>query len=45
VINWGRYGEIFEYDYTSGILSLPKDDEGDDGEPDVTIGSEEPAAP
>jgi NitT/TauT family transport system ATP-binding protein len=30
VINWGRYAEIFDYDYTSGILSLPKEDEEDE---------------
>ncbi|MDR3325952.1 MAG: nitrate/sulfonate/bicarbonate ABC transporter ATP-binding protein [Rhodospirillaceae bacterium] len=26
VISWGRYAEIFDYDYTSGVLSLPKED-------------------
>ena len=26
VISWGRYAEIFEYDYNSGVLSLPEDD-------------------
>jgi NitT/TauT family transport system ATP-binding protein len=29
VINWGRYAEIFEYDYNSGVLSLPEDEEED----------------
>jgi NitT/TauT family transport system ATP-binding protein len=29
VIAWGRYGEIFDYDYTSGVLSLPEE-EGDE---------------
>ena len=27
VIEWGRYGEVFEYDYTSGVLRLPEGDE------------------
>jgi len=27
VINWGRYAEIFEYDYNSGFLSLPEEEE------------------
>ncbi len=27
VIAWGRYAEIFDYDYTSGVLSLPEEDE------------------
>ncbi|HVI51139.1 MAG TPA: nitrate/sulfonate/bicarbonate ABC transporter ATP-binding protein [Candidatus Sulfotelmatobacter sp.] len=27
VINWGRYAEVFEYDYNSGVLSLPEEDE------------------
>ncbi|HLN24618.1 MAG TPA: nitrate/sulfonate/bicarbonate ABC transporter ATP-binding protein [Patescibacteria group bacterium] len=31
VINWGRYAEIFEYDYNSGVLSLPEADEETDG--------------
>jgi NitT/TauT family transport system ATP-binding protein len=30
VIAWGRYAEIFDYDYTSGVLSLPEDEEEDD---------------
>ncbi|XYI33759.1 hypothetical protein MNJPNG_16575 [Cupriavidus oxalaticus] len=25
-IGWGRYGEIFEYSYNSGVLALPKDE-------------------
>ena len=34
VISWGRYAEIFDYDYNSGILSLPDDElEDDDREP------------
>ena len=24
-ITWGRYAEIFDYDYTSGVLMLPED--------------------
>ncbi len=27
VINWGRFAEVFEYDYNSGVLSLPEEDE------------------
>jgi NitT/TauT family transport system ATP-binding protein len=23
-IEWGRYGEVFEYDYTSGVIRLPE---------------------
>jgi NitT/TauT family transport system ATP-binding protein len=30
VIAWGRYAEIFDYDYTSGVLSLPEEDEADE---------------
>jgi NitT/TauT family transport system ATP-binding protein len=26
-IEWGRYGEIFEYDYHTGLIQLPHDDE------------------
>ncbi|MCX7220610.1 MAG: nitrate/sulfonate/bicarbonate ABC transporter ATP-binding protein [Burkholderiales bacterium] len=26
-IEWGRYGEVYEYDYHTGRLSLPDDDE------------------
>lgn len=35
VIAWGRYAEIFDYDYNSGVLSLPEPDEeeGDPGDP------------
>jgi len=29
-IVWGRYAEIFEYDYTSGVLSLPEEEEDED---------------
>ncbi|AMR79941.1 nitrate/sulfonate/bicarbonate ABC transporter ATP-binding protein [Cupriavidus nantongensis] len=25
-IGWGRYGEIFEYSYNSGVLTLPEDE-------------------
>jgi NitT/TauT family transport system ATP-binding protein len=24
-IEWGRYGEVFEYDFHTGILKLPED--------------------
>ena len=27
VINWGRFAEVFEYDYNSGYLSLPEEEE------------------
>jgi NitT/TauT family transport system ATP-binding protein len=40
VINWGRYAEIFEYDYNSGVLSLPEPDE----EPEAAPPSESAAA-
>jgi NitT/TauT family transport system ATP-binding protein len=26
-IEWGRYGNLFEYNYTTGIIHLPKDEE------------------
>ncbi len=29
VINWGRFAEVFEYDYNSGVLSLPEEDAED----------------
>jgi len=32
VINWGRYAEIFEYDYNSGFLSLPEEEEEEPAE-------------
>ena len=25
-IEWGRYGEVYEYDYTSGVIRLPEED-------------------
>ena len=25
-IEWGRYGEVYEYDYTSGVIRLPESD-------------------
>lgn len=27
VISWGRYAEIFDYDYNAGVLHLPEDEE------------------
>ena len=27
LIAWGRHGEVFEYDYTTGVLRLPTGDE------------------
>jgi NitT/TauT family transport system ATP-binding protein len=32
VITWGRYGEVFEYDYNTGNIRLPVDDEDQDEE-------------
>jgi len=29
VIAWGRYGEVFEYDYTTGVISLPTGEESE----------------
>jgi len=29
-ITWGRYAEIFDYDYNSGVLMLPEDEEEDE---------------
>ena len=26
-IEWGRYGDLFEYDFNTGILTMPKNDE------------------
>ena len=26
-IEWGRYGELFEYDFNTGVLNMPKDEE------------------
>ena len=33
VITWGRHGEVFEYDYTTGTVRLPTGDENDDEPP------------
>lgn len=30
-IAWGRYGEVFEYDYSTGIVRLPACDTDQDG--------------
>ncbi len=30
VITWGRYAEIFDYDYNAGVLMLPEEDEETD---------------
>jgi NitT/TauT family transport system ATP-binding protein len=29
VIAWGRHGEVYEYDYTTGVIRLPTGDEDD----------------
>ena len=35
MVDWGRFAEVFDYDYNSGMLHLPEDDEDDDRqEPD-----------
>ena len=35
MVDWGRYAEIFDYDYNSGMLHLPEEDEGEsEGEDD-----------
>jgi NitT/TauT family transport system ATP-binding protein len=26
-IEWGRYGEIYEYDFAAGVLTLPEEEE------------------
>ena len=31
-ITWGRYAEIFDYDYNSGVLMLPEEEEEDEDE-------------
>jgi NitT/TauT family transport system ATP-binding protein len=31
-ISWGRYAEIFDYDYNSGVLMLPEEEEDEDKE-------------
>ncbi|HTH15660.1 MAG TPA: nitrate/sulfonate/bicarbonate ABC transporter ATP-binding protein [Magnetospirillum sp.] len=32
VITWGRYAELFDYDYNAGVLKLPEEDEEDEAE-------------
>ena len=29
-IEWGRYGDLFEYNFNTGVIQLPKDDQADD---------------
>jgi len=31
-IEWGRYGEVFEYDYTTGVIHLPEGEKPPAGE-------------
>jgi NitT/TauT family transport system ATP-binding protein len=28
-IEWGRYGDLFEYNFNTGVLHLPRDEQGD----------------
>lgn len=44
VINWGRYAEIFDYDYNSGVLSLPEEDEEEEEAPPAPPAEENPVA-
>ncbi len=32
-IEWGRHGEVFEYNYTTGLIHLPEGEEKDEGKP------------
>jgi NitT/TauT family transport system ATP-binding protein len=32
VISWGRHGEVFDYDFTTGVLRMPTEDEEEAGE-------------
>lgn len=34
VIAWGRHGEVFEYDYNTGLIRLPTGEEDDTAAPD-----------
>jgi NitT/TauT family transport system ATP-binding protein len=27
-IEWGRYGDLFEYNFNTGVIQLPEEDEG-----------------
>ena len=44
VITWGRYAEIFDYDYNSGVLMLPEEEEDEaDDRPAPPASEETPA--
>ncbi|MFD2234104.1 nitrate/sulfonate/bicarbonate ABC transporter ATP-binding protein [Phaeospirillum tilakii] len=43
VITWGRYAEIFDYDYNSGVLMLPEEEDEADDRPAPPAGEEAPA--
>ena len=45
MIAWGRYAEIFDYDYTSGVLSLPEETRRTAAMPPRTRRNERPRAP
>jgi NitT/TauT family transport system ATP-binding protein len=44
VIVWGRHAEIFDYDYTSGVLSLPEEEEEEGEKPEAMPPSAQDAA-
>jgi NitT/TauT family transport system ATP-binding protein len=31
-IEWGRHGEVYEYDFNTGMIRLPEGDEDDEDE-------------
>jgi NitT/TauT family transport system ATP-binding protein len=31
-IEWGRHGEVFEYDYNTGLIRLPRSEASEAGE-------------
>jgi NitT/TauT family transport system ATP-binding protein len=44
VITWGRYGEIFDYDYNAGVLMLPEDEEEEEEEKEAPPPADDAAA-
>jgi NitT/TauT family transport system ATP-binding protein len=43
VITWGRYAELFDYDYNAGVLMLPEEDDQDSKPADETPAPSEPS--